>query len=44
LQLARLKKYIDKNGDEKTWTGQGPTPKAIAAALGSGKNLKDFSI
>ncbi|KAA8996753.1 H-NS histone family protein [Affinibrenneria salicis] len=24
-------KYIDDNGDEKTWTGQGRTPKAISA-------------
>ncbi|ECE0111335.1 H-NS histone family protein [Salmonella enterica subsp. diarizonae] len=33
-------KYIDENGDEKTWTGQGRTPKAIAA----GKKLEDFQI
>lgn len=37
-------KYIDENGDEKTWTGQGRTPKAIAAALESGKVLEDFAI
>lgn len=37
-------KYIDENGDEKTWTGQGRTPKVIAAALESGKVLEDFAI
>ncbi|MCL2899524.1 MULTISPECIES: H-NS family histone-like protein [Brenneria] len=37
-------KYIDENGDEKTWTGQGRTPKAITAALESGKKLEDFAI
>ena len=37
-------KYIDENGDEKTWTGQGRTPKAIAAALEGGKVLEDFAI
>ncbi len=37
-------KYIDENGDEKTWTGQGRTPKAIAAALEGGKILEDFAI
>lgn len=35
---------IDENGDEKTWTGQGLTPKVIAAALESGKVLEDFAI
>jgi DNA-binding protein H-NS len=33
-------KYIDENGNEKLWTGQGRTPKAIAAALESGKSWK----
>ncbi|WP_409161129.1 H-NS family nucleoid-associated regulatory protein [Pectobacterium sp. B2J-2] len=37
-------KYIDENGDEKTWTGQGRTPKAIAAAIEAGKKLEDFQI
>ncbi|EOI6407798.1 H-NS family nucleoid-associated regulatory protein [Yersinia enterocolitica] len=37
-------KYIDENGDEKKWTGQGRTPKVIAAALESGKVLEDFAI
>ncbi|HDG7592977.1 TPA: H-NS histone family protein [Klebsiella pneumoniae] len=37
-------KYIDENGDEKTWTGQGRTPKVIAAALESGKSLEDFAM
>ena len=37
-------KYIDENGDEKSWTGQGRTPKAITAAIESGKKLEDFAI
>ncbi|EHG4045366.1 H-NS histone family protein [Salmonella enterica] len=37
-------KYIDTDGSEKTWTGQGRTPRAIAAALESGKTLEDFEI
>ncbi|AOR64639.1 H-NS family nucleoid-associated regulatory protein [Pectobacterium wasabiae] len=37
-------KYVDENGNEKLWTGQGRTPKAIAAALESGKKLEDFEI
>lgn len=37
-------KYIDEDGSEKTWTGQGRTPKAIALALESGKKLQQFEI
>ena len=37
-------KYTDESGNEQTWTGQGRTPKAIAAALESGKTLEDFAI
>ncbi|MEC5340998.1 H-NS family nucleoid-associated regulatory protein [Brenneria populi] len=37
-------KYIDENGDEKTWTGQGRTPKTIKEALENGKTLEDFEI
>ncbi|GKV79204.1 DNA-binding protein [Pectobacterium carotovorum subsp. carotovorum] len=37
-------KYTDENGNEKLWTGQGRTPKAIAAALENGKTLEDFEI
>ncbi|QDX97105.1 DNA-binding protein [Pectobacterium carotovorum subsp. carotovorum] len=37
-------KYVDENGNEKLWTGQGRTPKAIAAALENGKSLEDFEI
>jgi DNA-binding protein H-NS len=36
-------KYIDTDGSEKTWTGQGRTPRAIAA-LEAGKTLEDFEI
>ena len=35
-------KYTDENGNEQTWTGQGRTPKAIAAAIEAGKTLEDF--
>ncbi|TSH81603.1 H-NS family nucleoid-associated regulatory protein [Pantoea sp. paga] len=37
-------KYTDENGNEKSWTGQGRTPKAIKYALDTGKNLDDFMI
>ncbi|MGM7756768.1 DNA-binding protein [Hafnia alvei] len=37
-------KYVDEGGSEKTWTGQGRTPKAIALALESGKKLQQFEI
>ncbi|EAV3930951.1 DNA-binding protein [Salmonella enterica] len=37
-------KYIDENGNEKFWTGQGRTPKVITAAIESGKKLEDFAI
>ncbi|THB82737.1 hypothetical protein E1N66_19395 [Pantoea allii] len=32
------------NGETKTWTGQGRTPKPIASALEEGKKLEDFLI
>ncbi|EOZ1398699.1 DNA-binding protein StpA [Enterobacter hormaechei] len=43
---ARAAKYrfTDANGEEKTWTGQGRTPKPIATALANGKSLDDFLI
>ncbi|MFW0767312.1 DNA-binding protein StpA [Trabulsiella odontotermitis] len=43
---ARPAKYrfTDTNGEEKTWTGQGRTPKPIAHALANGKSLDDFLI
>lgn len=36
-------KFLD-NGIEKTWTGQGRTPKALQQQLDSGKSLQDFEI
>jgi len=36
--------YTDTDGTEKTWTGQGRTPKVIATALAEGKSLDDFLI
>ncbi len=36
--------YIDADGQEKTWTGQGRTPSAIQVQLDAGKNLEDFLI
>lgn len=36
-------KYIDENGDEQTWTGQGRTPAVIKKAIEEqGKSLDDF--
>lgn len=37
-------KYTNENGEEKSWTGQGRTPKAITVAIDSGKKLEDFLI
>jgi len=37
-------KYTDDQGHEKTWTGQGRTPKVISDAIADGKQLKDFEI
>ena len=37
-------RYTDLNGESKTWTGQGRTPKPIAQALAAGKSLDDFLI
>ncbi|WP_407579533.1 H-NS family histone-like protein [Citrobacter koseri] len=37
-------KYTDTDGLEKTWTGQGRTPRVIAAAIEAGKKLEDFEI
>lgn len=36
--------YTDENGQLKTWTGQGRTPKPIQTALNAGKSLEDFAI
>lgn len=43
---AREAKYrfTDVNGEQKTWTGQGRTPKPIANALANGQSLDDFLI
>ena len=45
-RAARPAKYrfTDFNGEVKTWTGQGRTPKPIAQALANGKSLDDFLI
>jgi DNA-binding protein H-NS len=32
------------NGEEHTWTGQGRTPKALAAMLEQGRQLEEFLI
>ncbi|WNK62588.1 H-NS family nucleoid-associated regulatory protein [Pantoea agglomerans] len=37
-------KYTDDQGHQKTWTGQGRTPKVISDAIADGKQLKDFEI
>jgi len=35
-------RYTDEDGNEKSWTGQGRTPKAIQKAVDDGKSLDDF--
>lgn len=37
-------KYIDENGEEKSWTGQGRTPATIKKVLDEGGNLDEFLI
>lgn len=37
-------KYIDEDGSEKTWTGQGRTPKVIREAIENKGKLEDFLI
>ena len=37
-------RFTDFNGETKTWTGQGRTPKPIAQALAAGQSLDDFLI
>lgn len=36
--------YITEDGNRKTWTGQGPTPKPIREAIENGKSLEDHLI
>ncbi|HEH9397152.1 H-NS family histone-like protein [Aeromonas salmonicida] len=36
-------RYLD-NGVEKTWTGQGRMPSAIAKAVAEGKSIEEFTI
>ncbi|MDR9963925.1 H-NS histone family protein [Enterobacter cloacae subsp. cloacae] len=35
-------RFIDQNGEEKTWTGQGCTPVLLPNALENGKSLMIF--
>ncbi|WP_277966603.1 H-NS family histone-like protein [Pantoea trifolii] len=37
-------KFIDEQGNEKLWTGQGRTPSPIKAALEAGGSMDDFLI
>lgn len=37
-------RYTDADGNEKTWTGQGRTPAAMAEAFKTGKRIEDFLI
>lgn len=37
-------RYVESDGSEKTWTGQGRTPKVIADAMAEGKSLESFLI
>lgn len=44
-RAPRPAKYkYQEDGQEKTWTGQGRMPKAIAEQIALGKNLDDFLI
>ncbi|MCK3656901.1 DNA-binding protein H-NS-like protein [Pasteurellaceae bacterium Macca] len=37
-------KFVDEQGNEKTWTGQGRMPLTLQHALKAGKSLADFEI
>lgn len=37
-------RYTDAEGNERTWTGQGRTPAAMAEALEKGQRIEDFLI
>lgn len=37
-------KYIDADGQQRTWTGQGRQPSPITQAIAAGKTLDDFLI
>jgi DNA-binding protein H-NS homolog len=37
-------KYTDETGQERTWTGQGRTPRVIQKALDKGASLASFEI
>ena len=37
-------RFLDENGLEKTWTGQGRTPSLLKIKLDEGHSLKDFEI
>jgi DNA-binding protein H-NS len=37
-------RYLDDNGVEKTWTGQGRMPSTIAKAVAEGKSVESFAI
>ena len=37
-------KYIDSTGEEKTWTGQGRTPKFLQEKIDAGHSLDDYLI
>ncbi|WP_343550469.1 H-NS family nucleoid-associated regulatory protein [Pantoea sp.] len=37
-------KFIDEQGNEKLWTGQGRTPSPIKSAIDAGGSLDDFLI
>lgn len=44
-RAPRPAKYrYTEDGQEKTWTGQGRMPKAIAEAIAGGRELKEFLI
>ena len=41
---AKYRYIDDKTGEEKTWTGQGRQPSAIAKAIEQGQAIEDFLI
>jgi DNA-binding protein H-NS len=46
VRAPRPAKYVyqDEQGEKKTWTGQGRTPKSISMSISRGAVLEDFEI
>lgn len=44
IEYTAKYKYLNDNGDKKTWTGKGRMPKVLKIAVNNGAHLDDFII